>query len=117
MSAASHQRAKRTKTSRWVTRVLRVGTADLFVGDILLDQNLRVRGHATSVPSDIVLKVLVANTRQGETCGKLTGRDGLEYFWSLIDAAKELSEETRQETQSDFSREFQVEETLQTVCA
>jgi hypothetical protein len=66
-------------------KVIRVAVGSFFVGEIHLDAQNRVRRRADTVPSDIVLKVLVKLTRQGDTCGKLVGRkDGREFYWYVV---------------------------------
>jgi hypothetical protein len=79
--------SRQSRRRSWVGTVIRVGTAEGFVGQILLDRADRVRAHADCIPSDVVLKVLVQHTRHGDACGKLTGRkDGRTYFWHVIGA-------------------------------
>src|SRR5438067_1415283 len=79
--------ARRSRRRSWVGTVIRVGTAEGFVGQILLDRADRVRAHADCIPSDVVLKVLVQHTRHGDACGKLAGRkDGRAYFWHVVGA-------------------------------
>lgn len=67
--------------------VLRVSEGGRFVGDILLDGGRRLRRRADTIPSDIVLKVLIGYTRQEEVCGRLIGlNDGRTYLWHAVGA-------------------------------
>jgi hypothetical protein len=85
-------RQARARRRTWVGTTIRVFTASTFVGQILLDTNDRVRRHASDIPSDVVLKVLIERTRQGETCGKLVGRkDGQTYYWQVVGAESEVA--------------------------
>ena len=65
---------------------IRVARGPQFIGEILLDDKEQVWQHATCIPRDIVLKVLVLYTRRAQTCGKLTGlKDKLDYYWLTAD--------------------------------
>ncbi|MFO0881673.1 MAG: hypothetical protein U0840_30615 [Gemmataceae bacterium] len=84
LSAATHA----TEVSARVgvrSTVLRVAQEERYVGDILLNQRGRVWRHASSIPADVVLKVLVAHRRQGDLCGQFLSRlDGRNYRWFLV---------------------------------
>jgi len=65
---------------------LRVAEGTRFLGEVLLDGSDRVWRHARNIPKDVVLKVLVAYTRQCQNFGKVTGRkDGRDYYWLAVD--------------------------------
>ena len=65
---------------------LRVAEGTRFLGEVLLDECDRVWRHARNIPKDVVLKVLVAYTRQSQTYGKVSGRkDGRDYYWLVVD--------------------------------
>jgi hypothetical protein len=75
-----------------VQTVLRVSVADRYVGDILLDGQGRVWRHADPIPADVVLKAMLAQVRQGETCGSVVGRkDGRTYLWYVVGGMAELA--------------------------
>jgi hypothetical protein len=68
-----------------VTAVLRVTAGERYLGDILLDKKGRVWRKATTIPSDVVLKALVAFTRGASKRGEVTGlKDGGTYTWFLL---------------------------------
>jgi hypothetical protein len=90
-------RGTRGRGKSWVGTTIRVGSSSNggaeFVGQILLDTRDRVRRHADSIPSDIVLKILIEYTRHGEQCGKLVGRkDGRLYYWHVVGIESGLEE-------------------------
>jgi hypothetical protein len=70
-----------------VTAVLRVAAGECYLGDILL-AGARVWRHADTIPGDVVMKALVAHTRQRDLCGQVTSRaDGGKYSWFLVGSA------------------------------
>jgi hypothetical protein len=93
---AKKKKPKRVGKVQSVVRVLR---DEFWIGDILLDRRERVWRKVDSIPTDIVLKCLVAVTR-GEERGELTGRRcGQTYTWHIVEeqqstteSAKELAE-------------------------
>jgi hypothetical protein len=73
------------RTVKRVQTVLRVSEGERYVGDILLDGQQRVWRRANTIPPDVVLKVLMGFTRQGETCGKVFARgDNRAFLWHLV---------------------------------
>ena len=62
------------QTGKRVQTVLRVSEGERYLGDVLLDGSNRVWRRADTIPADVVLKVLVGYSRQGETCGRVVGR-------------------------------------------
>ena len=76
-----------TTCGKRVRTVLRVSEEGRYAGDILLDGEDRVWRHARTIPRDVVLRVLLHYTRQGEVCGKLERRaDGRTYLWFVVGA-------------------------------
>jgi hypothetical protein len=76
---------QRTNRRTRVETTLRVSQGELYVGDILLDERGRVWRHADTIPSDVVLKALIAHTRQDDTCGTITSRsDARTYLWYVV---------------------------------
>jgi hypothetical protein len=75
--------------------VLRVWEGERYLGDVLLDGNNRIWRHARTIPSDVVLRVLVAFTRQGETGGQMVRqRDGQSYLWHVVGAVAATADES-----------------------
>jgi hypothetical protein len=54
-----------------------------FVGDILLNSRGRIWRHADSVPTEVVLKILLAHTRNEQSHGLAHSRDGRVYDWAI----------------------------------
>lgn len=80
------KRGKAVRKSR-VQTVLRVSAGERYLGDVLLDARGRVWRKAGPIPADVVLKALLAFSRQGEVCGELVGRlDGRTYVWFVVGA-------------------------------
>lgn len=80
-----HSHEDRFSRNRRVRTVLRVAQEDRYVGDILLDAQGKVWRHASTIPSDVVLKVFLAHLRQSEVCGQLVSRtDGRTYSWVVV---------------------------------
>jgi hypothetical protein len=74
-----------------VQAVLRVARGDRYVGDVLIDRKGRVWRHADTIPSDVVLKAMLAR-RRGDVCGQLVGlRDGRVYSWVVVGATAEAA--------------------------
>ena len=68
-----------------VTSVLRVAAGEQYVGDILLDGKNRVWRHADTIPTDVVLKALMAFARRGDSCGQvISRRDEQTYSWVVM---------------------------------
>jgi hypothetical protein len=87
MSGMGSETTRDSQRRTRVQTVLRVSDGSRFVGDVVLDANNRVWRRAVTIPSDIVLKAVVAFTRQDEACGRLTSRgDGREYLWHVVGA-------------------------------
>jgi hypothetical protein len=93
MSLAIFEQESTSNTNKKrVQTVLRVAQNERYVGDILLDARGRVWRHADTIPSDIVLKAMLAHVRQGEPCGHLVGRlDGRSYAWFVVGAFDEAA--------------------------
>lgn len=73
-----------------VQTILRVAQGERFVGDVLLDEQGRVWRHADTIPADVVLKALLAFTRQGEVCGTVRPRKGgRDFAWFVVGALAE----------------------------
>jgi hypothetical protein len=76
---------QRTGRRTRIQTVLRVSQGEMYVGDILLDDRGRVWRHADTIPSDVVLKAMIAHTRHEDTCGTLAGRnDNRIYLWYVV---------------------------------
>jgi hypothetical protein len=88
MNAMGQLERQTQKTSgKRVQTVLRVSEEGRYAGDILLDGAGRVWRHAKTIPADVVLRVLLSFTRQGEVCGQLVRRsDGQTYHWFVVGA-------------------------------
>jgi hypothetical protein len=85
ISAGRSERSTGSRKQRPQLKVIRVAAGSFFIGEIHLDEQNRVRRRADTVPDDIVLKVLIQVTRQGDTCGKLVGRkDSREFYWHVV---------------------------------
>ena len=95
MSATGQlERRTRKNGGKRVQTVLRVSDEGRYLGDILLDGRNRVWRHAKSIPADIVLRALLAFTRQGELCGRLARKsDGRTYLWFVVGAVEEGTSE------------------------
>ncbi len=75
-----------------VLTVLRVAQGEHYVGDILLDRKGRVWRHADSIPSDVVLKALVAHRRSHELFGQVIGlHDRRTYSWVVVGATTQAA--------------------------
>ena len=88
MTAMLSQRTAKTAQTptKKVSTVIRVAAGEQYVGDILLDRRHRVWRRAEPLPADVVLKILLAYSRRGETCGQVVGlRDGQIYSWIRMD--------------------------------
>jgi hypothetical protein len=84
MTATLSQRPVKSTADRAkkVSTVIRVAAGEQYVGDLLLDARHRVWRRAEPLPADVVLKILLAFSRRGETCGQVVGlRDGQIYSW------------------------------------
>src|SRR4051794_23383281 len=79
--------ATRPVAGKRVQTVLRVSEGERYLGDVLLDGGNRVWRRADTIPPDVVLKILVGYSRQGEACGRVVGRgDGRVYLWFVVGA-------------------------------
>jgi hypothetical protein len=87
MTATLNQRSSKTPSRpKKVTTVLRVAAGEQYIGDILLDGRNRVWRRADPLPTDVVLKILLAYSRRGESFGQVSGRrDGQLYSWIRLD--------------------------------
>ncbi|NBO90963.1 MAG: hypothetical protein EBV06_01395 [Planctomycetia bacterium] len=84
MNATAIRRLDTTKPKK-VRYVLRVAAGEQYVGDILLTVNNRVWRHADTIPTDVVLKALLAFDRRGETYGRVIGREDQQtYTWFVL---------------------------------
>ncbi len=76
---------ERTGRKSRIQTVLRISQGERYVGDILLDRKGRVWRHADTIPSDVVLKAMIAHTRHEDTCGSITSRsDKRMYLWYVV---------------------------------
>jgi hypothetical protein len=95
------QRSSRKNSGKRVQTVLRVCEEGRYSGDILLDANNRVWRHASTIPPDIVLRVLLSFTRQGEVCGELVRRsDGRNYLWFVVGAVADEVNDNESENEA-----------------
>ena len=75
----------RQEIKKKVAAVLRVSSGEWYAGDILVDRRGRVHHAADTLPADVVMKALVAYTRQKRTGGDVASRrDGEIYTWLLV---------------------------------
>jgi hypothetical protein len=83
MTATLSQRSSKTLSrTKKVATVLRVAAGEQYIGDILLDSRNRVWRRAEPLPTDVVLKILLAYSRRGESFGQVTGRQtGQVFTW------------------------------------
>jgi hypothetical protein len=86
LERADTRGARRRSPAETGMTTLRVAEGTRFLGEVLLDGSDRLWRHARNIPKDVVLKVLVAYTRQLLNFGKVTGRkDGRDYYWLVVD--------------------------------
>jgi len=67
-----------------VASVLRVASGDRYLGDVLLDRKGRVWRRADTIPPEVVLKALLARTRDGHEAGVIEARSGERFNWFLM---------------------------------
>jgi hypothetical protein len=85
MNATVCEKPVKASKPKKVTSVLRVAAGEQYVGDILLDGKNRVWRHADTIPTDVVLKVLLAFARRGDSCGQvISRRDEQTYSWVVM---------------------------------
>ena len=76
----------RQETKKKVAAVLRVSSGTWYAGDILVDRRGRVHHAGDTLPQDVVLKALVAQTRGSKGGNVISRRDGEVYRWFLVEA-------------------------------
>jgi hypothetical protein len=78
--------APKAKVVTVTVTIVEVFKDKAWLGDIFISDDERVLKRGPEVPRDVVLKVLVAMTRQDETAGAVRGRDGQAYTWQVVGA-------------------------------
>jgi hypothetical protein len=73
-----------TQTQTTTSTIIHVARGKVFVGEIILDAQDRVRHADRGIPRDVVLKTLVTYTRTDDVSGPLLGANGKSYRWQLI---------------------------------
>lgn len=88
MSILAAETLKKTAAVRPPSRlkmIVRVHDTGRHVGDMLIDRRNRVWRHADTIPTDVVMKILIAVSRRDETRGEMFGRgDGRPYAWHVL---------------------------------
>jgi len=103
------ERRSQKATGKRVQTVLRVADEGRYAGDILLDANNRVWRHARTIPSDVVLRVLLSYTRESEVSGELVRqRDGRTYQWFVVGALADGEGEGNEINSDDSEIDFRV---------